>query len=537
MKLLRKILLLSHRYLGIAISALVVMWFATGITMMYVGGMPRLTPELRLERMTAVNPADVRLTPAEAAERAEFGQPPARATLLSILGRPAYRFGGNGGTTIVYADNGEIADEFSEAQTRDIAARFMRVPVDKVDFLGAIEESDQWTLGMSRALPLHKFAIGDDAGSELYVSPISGDAAMLTTTRTRAYAWVSTIPHFLYFTSLRNNQPLWYRIMVWTSGLAAALAVVGLVLGVMFWRRGRATISAAIPYQGWMRWHYVTGLVFGVFSVTWAFSGLVSMEPWAWTNQRGVELRPSALSGGRLELAAFRPMETTVWAGLLEGAALKEVEFLRMQGEHYYVAHRTFDEGRDLGKRERIHQPYPVGGRVDPERLIVSAATLEPRAAAFTPEQVVARVKTAVPDAPIARYDLLTDYDSYYYSRRGQTPLPVVRIQFADPAQTWLYIDPALNQQLASIPKYARLERWLYNGLHSLDFGYLYRRPLWDIVMLVLLVGGLISSSIGMYLGTKRVLGFAGAQVRGFRFPGSLVHGSGVRLQEPENHL
>jgi uncharacterized iron-regulated membrane protein len=506
MKLLRRLLIFSHRYLGIAISALVVMWFATGITMMYVGGMPRLTPELRLERMTAVGLADVRLTPAEAAERAEFGRPPSRATLLSILGRPAYRFGGNGGTTIVYADTGEVADEFTQAQTRDIAARFMRVPVPEVDFRGTIDEPDQWTLGMSGALPLHKFAIADGAGSELYISPITGDAAMLTTSRTRAYAWVSTIPHFLYFTSLRNNQPLWYRIVIWTSGLAAALAVVGLVLGVVLWRRGRATISAAIPYSGWMRWHYVTGLVFGVFSVTWAFSGLVSMEPWAWTNQRGIELRASALTGGPLQLAAFRPMETGAWTGLLEGAALKEVDFVRMQGEHYYVARRTFDEGRDLGKRERIHQPYQVGGRTDPQRLIVSAATLERRVEPFTPEQVVARVKMTVPDAPVARFDLLTDYDSYYYSRRAQTPLPVVRIQFADPAQTWLYIDPVLNQPLASIPKYARLERWLYNGLHSLDFGYLYQRPLWDIVMLVLLAGGLMSSSIGLYLGFKRVV-------------------------------
>src|SRR4051794_24847042 len=123
MNKLRKILLLSHRYVGIAISALVVMWFATGIAMMYVGGMPRLTPELRLERMTPVQVSEVRLTPSQAADAAEFGESPSRATLYSILGRPAYRFGGNGGTTIVYADNGEIADEFSEAQTREIAAR------------------------------------------------------------------------------------------------------------------------------------------------------------------------------------------------------------------------------------------------------------------------------------------------------------------------------------------------------------------------------------------------------------------------------
>src|SRR6476469_9133909 len=159
MKKLRKLLLLSHRYVGIAIRALVVMWFATGITMMYVGGMPRLTPETRLERMTPIDVAEVRLTPAQAAEAAEFGPQPTRATLLSILGRPAYRFGGNGGTTIVYADNGEIADVFTEEQTREIAARFMRVTVDRVNYQGTIDESDQWTLGMSRALPLHKFAI------------------------------------------------------------------------------------------------------------------------------------------------------------------------------------------------------------------------------------------------------------------------------------------------------------------------------------------------------------------------------------------
>ena len=50
MKLLRKFVILSHRYLGIMLSLLVMMWFATGIVMMYAGGMPRLTPELRLER-------------------------------------------------------------------------------------------------------------------------------------------------------------------------------------------------------------------------------------------------------------------------------------------------------------------------------------------------------------------------------------------------------------------------------------------------------------------------------------------------------
>ena len=503
MKLLRKVLILSHRYTGIAFSALAVMWFATGITMMYVGGMPRLTPELRLERLAPIDVAAVTLTPAEAAGRAELADAPARTSLVSLLGRPAYRFDG-GGTTLVFADTGDRADRLTRWQTTQIAARFARVDSSKVHYLRTLNSTDQWTLGMPGVLPLHKFQIEDGEGTELYVSPLTGDVAMLTTAKTRMYAWISTIPHWLYFEALRDRQSVWYQVVVWTSGLVCAVALLGLVLGVVQYRRGRGSLAAGVPYAGWMRWHYVTGAVFGVFTATWAFSGMLSMEPFEWTNQQGVEVSQRDLAGGPLDLTAYAPMEPAAWSRLLNGAALKELQFVRMQGEHYYVL-RTATTALDLGKRERLHQPYYVVGRVAPDQVIVSAATLEPRLEPFSAEAVVARVKAAVPDAPVAGYEVLDEYDSYYYSRNAQTPLPVVRIRFADPVETWLYVDPWMNQSLSSVPRLARLERWVYNGLHSFDFGYLYSRPLWDIVLLVLLVGGMLSSGIGLYLGLKRV--------------------------------
>ena len=41
-----------------------------------------------------------------------------------------------------------------------------------------------------------------------------------------------------------------------------------------------------------------------------------------------------------------------------------------------------------------------------------------------------------------------------------------------------------------------RLLRWLYQGLHSLDFPFLYfERPLWDIVVIVLSIGGTVVSA------------------------------------------
>jgi hypothetical protein len=79
-------------------------------------------------------------------------------------------------------------------------------------------------------------------------------------------------------------------------------------------------------------------------------------------------------------------------------------------------------------------------------------------------------------------------------------------VKFADPGETWFYIDPATNQILSQVTRLSRVERWLYNGLHSFDFPIFYdMRPLWDIAMIVLLLGGLASSSIGLGLGFSRV--------------------------------
>jgi hypothetical protein len=89
--------------------------------------------------------------------------------------------------------------------------------------------------------------------------------------------------------------------------------------------------------------------------------------------------------------------------------------------------------------------------------------------------------------------------------------LPVLRVQFDDPLATWVYVDPATSEVLATIHRWHRVERWLYNGLHSLDFGFWYdKRPLWDIGMIVLCLGALASSAIGLWLGAKRLRRDAG---------------------------
>jgi len=265
-------------------------------------------------------------------------------------------------------------------------------------------------------------------------------------------------------------------------------------------------MSASIPYAGWMRWHYVIGAIFGVFTLTWAFSGLLSMEPFAWTNATGLEIDRDAFTGGPVDLSRFRAIDPAAWNRILGGRALKEVEFVRIQDQHYYVARYTQSESLASARRERLHQPYNVTGSVEPNRLLVNADSLEVRQDPFSVDSLMARLRTSVPDGRVFESQLLSEYDSYYYSQGRQSPLPVLRVKFADPAHTWVYIDPSMSQVLAEIHRLNRVERWLYSGLHNLDLPFLYnRRPLWDIGMITLSLGGLSLSAIGLVLGVRRV--------------------------------
>lgn len=498
---LRRFLILLHRYLGIPLSFLFVVWFASGIAMIYVGGMPSLTPAERLEHLAELDLAAVRITPAEAAKRA-LDESPAEITLHTVLGRPAYRIDGE----TVFADDGAELEPLERDAARQVAASFSNEPEGSVRHVRTVTRPDQWTLQLGRELPLEKFAVDDGRGTEVYVSPAKATVVLATTARTRAFAWIATIPHWFYFTSLRTNQRLWTRTVVWSAELGCVLAALGLVLGVVQFRKSTPfRLSKSIRYQGWMRWHYILGAVFGVFALTWVFSGLLSMEPFEWTNAEGLRIRPSAFTGGPLDVSRFGPFDAAAWATLRAGRSLKEIELRRIQDQPYYVARYASAPPSDA-KRERLHQPYAIAGRAQPESELIDAATLAPRREPFSVESLLGRLKAAAPGTAIAAEDLLDDYDSYYYSRNREAPLPVLRVKFADPLETWVYVDPKESELLATVHRLNRVERWLYNGLHSLDFAFWYsKRPLWDIGMILLCVGALTSSAIGLCLGVNRL--------------------------------
>jgi len=112
---------------------------------------------------------------------------------------------------------------------------------------------------------------------------------------------------------------------------------------------------------------------------------------------------------------------------------------------------------------------------------------------------------------------MLTEYDSYYYSRDGQAPLPVVRMKLGDADKTWVYVDPEVAQVVGQVNRQNRIERWLYNALHTLDFSFLYyNRPLWDGVVIILSLGGTAVSAIGLIMAFKRLKRGVGRTAKAF---------------------
>lgn len=112
-----------------------------------------------------------------------------------------------------------------------------------------------------------------------------------------------------------------------------------------------------------------------------------------------------------------------------------------------------------------------------------------------------------IPNATITKRETLEQYDLYYYSHHERfRPLPALRIQFNDENKTWFHVDKHTGEIINRLTDTGRVKRWLYHGLHSLDFTVLIQnRPLWDIVVIVLSLIGFVFSITSIKIALARL--------------------------------
>jgi hypothetical protein len=492
----RKVLAYTHRWLGIAGGLLFAPWFISGIVMMYAR-MPDLAEEERVARAEVLDLSAISISPAEAAD--STGLPADRVQVGMLFGRPVYRFGGRE-QIIVFADTGDVFAGLDEAKARDIARRYAPGHGGPIRLDAVMHEADQWTLQAGNQMPMYRFALDDAAATYLYVSDVAGDAVLRTTRRERFWGYLGPVLHWVYFTPFRRTGRPWSEFIIWSSLVGCVMCATGIIWG--FWRyspRGRyrkKRVASTTPYAGWMKWHHVSGLVFGVVTLTWTYSGLLSMGPFDWfRSPPPSRTERRAVTGGPLAMNTLTidSMRAAV-AAMSKTFVPKELESMQFRGEPFWTATRAPSTAEAVAWMEA--GLLPRAKRPPLERLYVSAT--DPSKGALTTFGQTAMeevAEAAMPGVPVVDSVWLRDYDGYYYDPRGSRPLPVLRVRYADEPATWLYFDPSRGALAQRSTRVSRTRRWLYQGFHSLDFPFLYfRRPLWDIVVILLSAGGIVLS-------------------------------------------
>jgi len=123
---------------------------------------------------------------------------------------------------------------------------------------------------------------------------------------------------------------------------------------------------------------------------------------------------------------------------------------------------------------------------------------------AFESQRILAAVKKGIAPASIAEARIVREYERYYVDRQNQRSLPVLYVQLSDVNKSAYYIDPRTGRVVQSYGSRSRWNRWLYHGLHSLDFPWLYaHRPAWDIVVVLLMLGGKALSITSLFVAWK----------------------------------
>jgi hypothetical protein len=153
-------------------------------------------------------------------------------------------------------------------------------------------------------------------------------------------------------------------------------------------------------------------------------------------------------------------------------------------------------------------RPYYRGLGTDGRSRLVSAWDSSATPVAELSDTVIAKaVRNVVADGDVAAVARLEQFDNYYYVQEHARPvLPVYRFVFTDREATRVYVDPAAGTLVRVVGRRARLDRWLYNGVHDFDFpGFADWHPIWDMLMIVLLAGGLLLSITGTIMAWKWV--------------------------------
>ena len=450
-------LVIAHRYLGVALGALMLLWCVSGMVMLFVA-YPSVSQEERLARLPRIDWSHCCVIDGAAAA----GDRVRSASIEQLAGAPVLRLRlAEGPAHLIDLSNGHLLSGVGRTDALAVAEAWGR-PAAVVPLI-----RDQWTVSgeFNRGRPFWRIRLSDPKATDIYVSRRSGEVVQRTTRASRALNWVGAVPHWLYPTLLRRNTKLWTQVVIWSSLAGVFLTLAGLYLGVLAWRPfGDARLS---PFRGLMTWHHLTGLATGVLTLTWVASGLFSVNPWGFL-ESPEDPAPARLAGPP---PRFAEVQAALESAAARAPAVGQVRLAPFNGRAFVLAG---DERLDAAGH-----PAPLA----PGDLAAAGARL----------------------GRVAAQGMIAAEDAYYFSRHEAVSLPAWRVLMRDGRR--YYLDPRAGGLLAAFDSSAKSYRWLHEGLHRLDVVPGFRRgPVWAAATLVLLSLVTFGVATGVWLGWRRIL-------------------------------
>jgi len=480
-----KMILWLHRYLAVAVGILMTLWCVSGFVMMYQG-FPAIS---RAEQLNGLAPLDLsnccRLNAIDpSAEGQDF-------RIEMLLDRPVMRLR----ERTLDLTTGRDIPVLDEPDIEQIARNWAGGnQVDVVDLQGDVIDVDQWTIQTaSRNAPVSHIHFNDAAGTEIYVNGTTGEVFQKTTTMVRFWSWLGAVPHWIYPTILRQNGALWVEVVIWTSVAGTFLTLTGIYVGLKRyrWRRGRQgpesqlnntspdNVHARSPYKGLWYWHHILGLVFGVLTLTWVFSGLLTMNPWGWLSSPRDSISQD-MQG------SFTWGDTRVFLQSLAGVEggngnlpqdIRQLSSSGFASELYVLAY-----GANGGQTQRLDKSGAAAGPVSVTMVQQRLNTL------------------GITGASV---EMMNEEDLYYYEHKTPIDLPVIKGSIDEGARV-LYVQPD-SGRMQVVNDTQRLSRWTRVGLHRLDYPGLKSRPVWDVLVVVLLFGVTCLVATGTWMSFRRI--------------------------------
>lgn len=470
---MKRLMYLSHHWLGIGICLLMAMWFFSGMVMMYVQ-YPALTAEERLTGLPFLDAESIQVSPQTIAQKNPAIAAISQIKLSSITERPAYIIQNqNRLTHIFFADTGEAAKEIeldTLLKTADLYAQRHGLSQSQHASFEKTLDTDQWTVAgyVNNQRPFHLIRLNDSAGTKLYFSAKTGELIRDTNFKERSWNWLGANIHWLYPTVIRQYPKFWYWLIVVLSITGLLSIFTGAIVG--WWRlrlKKRYKHRRITPYSGQMKLHHIMGLLFLVPITTYTYSGLMSMGSFGVANDKVPYFQQLQQYQGEKTLNNEAFNLDAVKQQVAQAKNAKELIWHWLDGQVH---------GYSLNSQ---NQKSAFDQRTLAQRQENALALLKPIMQGHT-----------------ATAQVLERYDRYYYAHHQRQPtLPVLRICFDDSDKSWFYVDLRTGELLYRQTKNGRAMRWLYKGLHSLDFPILINhRPLWDVICLLLNSLGFIFS-------------------------------------------